>query len=56
MERSQTRRWTRLETVAERPSHKVLELVGPLDVLPITGSGQAYPGHTGPVNPEPSAT
>jgi uncharacterized protein (TIGR00288 family) len=25
--------------------------VGPLDVLPITGSGQAYPGHTGPVNP-----
>ena len=26
------------------PPHKVPDLVGPLDVLPITGSGQAYQG------------
>jgi hypothetical protein len=42
MERSQTPRQLRLEAVAPAPPHKVSDLVGPLDVLPITGSGQAY--------------
>ncbi|HEV2085358.1 MAG TPA: hypothetical protein VGR09_09760 [Gemmatimonadales bacterium] len=41
MERSQTPRWLRLDAVAPAPPYKVPDLVGPLDVLPITGSGQA---------------
>jgi hypothetical protein len=45
----------RLDRAAVRP-HKVPDLVGALDVLPIVWSGQDMRGHTQEEDPELSAT